>query len=381
MRKDIYNKQYELARIKLNEAADIRVRNSMTRDAEMPSSQTTPSTDWSLAGHLALDLLGLVPVIGEPADLINAAWYTSKGDYTNAALSAASAIPIAGYAATAGKLGLKTADALSTAGRAVKATDTVSDTSRVGKVVDDSGRILPPQLPVGQRPLTGTPDTTARVLPATPTPVVPTRPSAPPARPKTVPPTPRPQPVPGKAPSAPVSPRPPTPGQTKIPVRVPPKPSALRSLGNTIVPSLAIGAGMGIGQGIATGTGTAGSGDGDDNRVSKGEEILDKRFTDRIMLDKLGIFDVGDPGAYTKSTVKVKNREENPFNPKWAIDPATAEILRSREQTYRQYTESYDENNFLKNRVKVAVNKYLKSPEGYKLNKHLETLKKNLYTE
>ncbi len=58
-------------------------------------------------GHGILDVGGLVPVIGEPLDGINAAWYAAEGDYTNAALSAAAMVPIAGWAATGGKFGIK----------------------------------------------------------------------------------------------------------------------------------------------------------------------------------------------------------------------------------------------------------------------------------
>jgi len=44
-------------------------------------------------------------VVGEVADLANAAWYTAEGDYTMAALSAAAAIPFVGWAATGAKAG------------------------------------------------------------------------------------------------------------------------------------------------------------------------------------------------------------------------------------------------------------------------------------
>jgi len=67
---------------------------------------------WSDVGHLTLDVIGLVPVVGEAADLANAAWYLAEGDELNAALSAASAIPFAGYAATGTKLAIKGADAV-----------------------------------------------------------------------------------------------------------------------------------------------------------------------------------------------------------------------------------------------------------------------------
>ncbi|MEJ3743812.1 DNRLRE domain-containing protein [Actinomycetes bacterium KLBMP 9797] len=75
-------------------------------------------------GHAALDVVGLVPGVGEVADLANAAWYAAEGDYGNAALSAASAVPFAGYAASAAKgakYAAKGADALSTAAKGADA--------------------------------------------------------------------------------------------------------------------------------------------------------------------------------------------------------------------------------------------------------------------
>jgi RHS repeat-associated protein len=69
---------------------------------------------WNVAGgyaHTGLDILGLIPGIGEPADLINGGIYLLEGDGTNATLSFAATIPIAGMFATAGKY----------AGKAVKA--------------------------------------------------------------------------------------------------------------------------------------------------------------------------------------------------------------------------------------------------------------------
>lgn len=62
---------------------------------------------WNKAGHLALDVAGLVPLVGNIADGANAAWYAGEGDYKNAALSAAAAIPGAGYAAFGAKMGMK----------------------------------------------------------------------------------------------------------------------------------------------------------------------------------------------------------------------------------------------------------------------------------
>lgn len=47
-------------------------------------------------GHTALDLLGMVPVLGEPADLANAAWHAAEGNYLDAGLSLISVIPVIG---------------------------------------------------------------------------------------------------------------------------------------------------------------------------------------------------------------------------------------------------------------------------------------------
>ena len=69
-------------------------------------------TSISDIGHTALDIAGLVPVIGEPADLVNSAWYAAEGDPTNAALSAASAIPVLGAGPTAVRLIRRAAGAI-----------------------------------------------------------------------------------------------------------------------------------------------------------------------------------------------------------------------------------------------------------------------------
>ncbi|NYD39559.1 RHS repeat-associated protein [Actinomycetospora corticicola] len=72
---------------------------------------------WKDLGHAALDLAGLVPVVGEVADGANAAWYTAEGDYLNAGLSAAAMIPFAGWAAAGVKGGIKVADAVEAGSR------------------------------------------------------------------------------------------------------------------------------------------------------------------------------------------------------------------------------------------------------------------------
>ena len=71
---------------------------------------------WSEASfyvHTALDLLGLIPVVGEGFDAINAAIYAAEGDKVGYALSMAAMIPFAGWFATGAKLGIKGAEKLS----------------------------------------------------------------------------------------------------------------------------------------------------------------------------------------------------------------------------------------------------------------------------
>jgi exonuclease VII small subunit len=64
-------------------------------------------TSLSEVGHTALDVAGLVPVIGSVADGANAVWYLAEGDYSNAALSGVGMIPGLGEAAVASKLAVK----------------------------------------------------------------------------------------------------------------------------------------------------------------------------------------------------------------------------------------------------------------------------------
>lgn len=50
-----------------------------------------------------LDIVGLVPGVGEVADGLNSAIYTARGDYVNASLSAAAMVPFIGWGATGAK--------------------------------------------------------------------------------------------------------------------------------------------------------------------------------------------------------------------------------------------------------------------------------------
>jgi hypothetical protein len=77
-------------------------------------------------GHTILDVLGLIPLVGEPADAVNAAWYAAEDDWVDAGLSAAALIPFAGAAFTGGKL----------LGRAGRLADLLRMVDRFGNVID-----------------------------------------------------------------------------------------------------------------------------------------------------------------------------------------------------------------------------------------------------
>lgn len=83
--------------------------------------------DGSLLGdivHGTLDGVGLVPVLGEPADLLNGGIYAAEGDELNAGLSFAGAVPGLGWGATGTKWAVKYGDDV------VEGVDTASDARR-----------------------------------------------------------------------------------------------------------------------------------------------------------------------------------------------------------------------------------------------------------
>ena len=103
--------------------------NKATEGSGMQSDKPEEKSWGNVIGHGILDVVGLVPVVGELADGANAAWYAAEGDYTNAALSAAAMVPFAGWGATGAKLGMKGYKSLS---KTAKVVDKVANT-KVGK--------------------------------------------------------------------------------------------------------------------------------------------------------------------------------------------------------------------------------------------------------
>lgn len=58
---------------------------------------------WSRWGHAVLDVVGLVPLLGEVADGLNGLWYLAEGNYLDAGLSLGSMIPFGGWFVQGGK--------------------------------------------------------------------------------------------------------------------------------------------------------------------------------------------------------------------------------------------------------------------------------------
>lgn len=93
--------------------------------------------------QLALDAVGLIPVVGEVADGANALVSLARGDYAGAALSAAAMIPFAGWGATGAKLGRKGAKAL---------TSSKGTGSAAGKAANQAGSSAQKSVPAGPSP-------------------------------------------------------------------------------------------------------------------------------------------------------------------------------------------------------------------------------------
>ena len=109
-------------------------------------AETEAEQDWwqrwgSDTLHGVLDVAGLVPVLGEGADLINAGIYLAEGDKINASLSAAAAIPFAGWGATTIKAAKRTNDAVEVSAKSVKATGKASRESAqaISRRADEAG--------------------------------------------------------------------------------------------------------------------------------------------------------------------------------------------------------------------------------------------------
>lgn len=84
-----------------------------------------------------LDVVGLIPVIGEPVDLVNGVIYLGRGKYVDAGLSFVAIIPVVGSVGTGGKLftkGVKVVDTIDTVNdtrKLINTVDTINDTQKI----------------------------------------------------------------------------------------------------------------------------------------------------------------------------------------------------------------------------------------------------------
>lgn len=83
--------------------------------------------------QLGLDVVGLIPVVGEVADIASAAISLVRGDYVGAGLSLLSAIPFVGYAGTAGKAARYGAKMAEASGKAGKGTPDLAGATKPSK--------------------------------------------------------------------------------------------------------------------------------------------------------------------------------------------------------------------------------------------------------
>jgi RHS repeat-associated protein len=81
-------------------------------------------------GHAALDVAGMIPVVGAVADVANAGWYALDGDYLDAGLSLAGAIPVIGDAALGARYAIKGAKY---AGEAIEGAEALATAAKTGE--------------------------------------------------------------------------------------------------------------------------------------------------------------------------------------------------------------------------------------------------------
>jgi hypothetical protein len=83
--------------------------------------------------QFALDIAGMVPIVGEAADLINVGIHAGRGNWTDVAISGAAAVPFLGWFATGGKFLKKAAGKVDDAGGVLisKADDLAAEAVRL----------------------------------------------------------------------------------------------------------------------------------------------------------------------------------------------------------------------------------------------------------
>jgi len=98
---------------------------------------------------MILDVVGMIPIVGNIADGANAVLYTIMGDYINAGISVAAAIPFTGLLAGGGRNAARVVDAATGVTRAgVRGVDAASSVGRA-LTPAEAARIIPTAERVG----------------------------------------------------------------------------------------------------------------------------------------------------------------------------------------------------------------------------------------
>jgi hypothetical protein len=134
-----------------------------------PLLKIDPTGFISETAHFILDLAGFIPVVGSVVDAVHAGIYASEGRYVEAAIAAASAIPLVGQVGHIGKAvvkGAKEVHALTTAAKELRAVEktlaseaklvekagihgVTAETTETARLVIGKLKDLPPNKPLG----------------------------------------------------------------------------------------------------------------------------------------------------------------------------------------------------------------------------------------
>ena len=98
-----------------------------------PVTLTDPFGNCAEMGHTALDILGMVPVVGFLFDTANSIWYLTEHDWRNAALSGISLIPVIGEVCAGGKAVFQSIKYID---KAANFADDVADAEKIVKDVE-----------------------------------------------------------------------------------------------------------------------------------------------------------------------------------------------------------------------------------------------------
>jgi hypothetical protein len=149
--------QVRARRAEVRNREALAARGTAAAQADRRMAEPTPvKQDDGFGGfvHTVLDFGGMVPVLGAVPDLLNSGIYAAEGNYLEAGISAAAAIPFAGDAVGAGRLAIKYGDDVlgaashlvdDAASAATKAADDVAAAGSRGSdfIAGPDGTIIP----------------------------------------------------------------------------------------------------------------------------------------------------------------------------------------------------------------------------------------------